>query len=72
MIKNIGLYILLGVGIVLLAVVLVQFARHAGDTCNYNNPNKSYINKNSSCMINFMCTQGHRAFRDECGCGCNT
>jgi len=38
--------------------------------CNYNDVNRSYINKDSNCVINFMCTRDRQAFRDECGCGC--
>ena len=38
--------------------------------CNYESETKSYIKKEPNCVINFLCTQGSKAFSDSCGCGC--
>ena len=32
--------------------------------------NKTYIKHDPTCVINFLCIKGERAFKDECGCGC--
>jgi len=38
--------------------------------CDYNSASKTYVNKNTNCVINFLCTSNKKAFQDECGCGC--
>jgi hypothetical protein len=38
--------------------------------CSYKSDTKEYIKKTPECVINFLCEDGTRAFRDECGCGC--
>jgi hypothetical protein len=35
-----------------------------------NTLQKTYFKNDSNCAINFLCIQGTRAFKDECGCGC--
>jgi hypothetical protein len=67
---RIWLVVLLIAVIVLFIVLVTQFVKHTKDTCDYYNSNKSYVTTAPNCVINFMCTQGHIAFRDECGCGC--
>ena len=63
--------ILLVAVIALLIVLVAQFVRHSKDRCDYDDyMNKTYITTAPNCIINFMCTEGHTAFRDECGCGC--
>jgi hypothetical protein len=53
------------------AIIVVKLiTTDSGNLCNYNDPNKSYINKGPNCVINFMCMKDRTAFRDECGCGC--
>ena len=40
--------------------------------CNYDLPDKNYIKKDRNCLINFLCIRGTQAFKDNCGCGCET
>jgi len=68
--SRIWLVVLLIAVIALFIVLVAQFVKHSKDVCDYNSQNKSYITTAPNCVINFMCTQGHTAFRDECGCGC--
>ena len=62
---------LLVVMLALFVLIVFELVQHSkNNTCNYNNPNKSYIKTTPNCVVNFMCTQGHTAFSDACGCGC--
>ena len=40
--------------------------------CDYSNPDHTYLKRGSQCVINFMCVSNKQAFRDGCGCGCQT
>ena len=46
----------------------------ANISCDYDNPDKQYIQKNpEQCqVIRYLCVQGKQPFSDECGCGCKT
>ena len=70
--SNPWLVALLVIVLALLVALVFQLVRHSNDECNYNNPTRSYVKTTPSCMINFMCTQGHTAFKDACGCGCQS
>ena len=70
--KRLRYYLLFSMIIVILvlgAIVVVKLMA-TSPGCNYDDPGKSYINKNPNCIINFLCIQGRAAFSDECGCGC--
>ncbi len=41
-----------------------------GPACSYDDPLKSYLNKDPNCTINFLCVKDKVPFSDECGCGC--
>ena len=56
--------------ILVLVLGLVGYSYFNSLKCDYNSATKSYIKKGTNCVINFLCIQGKKAFRDECGCGC--
>ena len=35
-----------------------------------NSLQKNYLKNDSNCVVNFLCIQGTKAFKDSCGCGC--
>jgi len=67
---NLWMIALFIVALALFALIAFQLVRHSKDGCDYNSVNKSYIKTAPNCVINFMCTKNHVAFRDACGCGC--
>jgi hypothetical protein len=57
--------------IVVIAIAIISFLAFMPENkCNYNDPSKSYVRKETPCIINFMCIKDRVAFSDECGCGC--
>lgn len=38
--------------------------------CNYNSTERNYVDTDHNCVVNFFCIQGTKAFKDNCGCGC--
>lgn len=68
---------------ILLIIVLILIAIAAGyliyyqinnpiKICTYDSPARFYIKKDPNCVINFLCIKDEKAFKDECGCGCET
>lgn len=62
--------ILLIILIGIVAILMLFIIPKKNDSCDYNDPTKSYIKKDPNCFINFACIKGTEAFKDSCGCGC--
>jgi flagellar basal body-associated protein FliL len=69
---QITIIVILIILLIIIAMLFINYSKNKStpSSCNYNNPNRTYIKTTAPCIINFLCIQGKVAFSDKCGCGC--